>query len=107
MKTTEIQICRLQSIIKRLTFIGKINIGRMLFLLAFMTVTWVRLHIASEGIMDPTEHDLTPAPMSDIHWMMTTNLGLAIASLCLFLIWAPARTICLFKIKKLKKDADA
>ena len=104
MKTTEIQISRLQSISKRLRFIGKINIGLMLLLMVFTVVFWVRFHIASKGLMDQIEHDLPLDPMPSLHWMTTTMLGLAITSFCLILIWGPALVVCSFKIKKLKKD---
>jgi hypothetical protein len=104
MDTTDTKVCRLKSISKRLRFIGKINIGLMSVLMVFIILYWVRFHIASKGLMNQIEHDLTPDPMPNMHWMTTTMLGLAIASFCLLLIWGPALVVCSFKIKRLKKD---
>jgi hypothetical protein len=101
MNTTETQVCRLESIRRRLTFVAKINLGLMLVLFVCCLVAYfLTLRL-------PTDPDQDLSPLHSLQAMLPWMLRLNLVCLGLLLLWGPALCICSFKIKKLTKNDAA
>jgi len=95
---------KLQKLDSRLKLVGLINIGLMLVLL--VCIIFLHSRAVALGQKEPGDPEMTQGIQHLAHQIRIAQI-LAYVCAGLMLVWMPARAVCLFKLKKLRKVADA
>jgi len=104
MDSTAQEIARLQKLDSKLKFVASINIGLSLVLIVCM----VAIHFQAVTLWqnDPSDPEVTQGMQQMIQELRLLKVFLCVC-IGLLLVWGPAHIICLSKLKKLSKKADA
>ena len=98
------EITRLQKLDSKLKFVGSVNIGLSLVLIVCMVV--LHFQAVTLGHKDPSDPDVAQGIQQLIRQLRFFKVYLWVC-IGLLLVWGPAHIICLSKLKKLRKEADA